>query len=258
MPEINTHQIKENGIRRQWDPQTRKWYFSIVDIIDVTTLSTDPRNYWKVLKNRLKNSAKKEQNELVSRCNQLKMRASDGKYYLTDTGDEETILELLRIVSPEHFPSLKEFLSNLGNPEPEKKPELKKEEFRNSLPQKIQNKSYPQESFEEEKFTLLVDAFCTNNSIIVKAFIAGVSIENISITATRQSLTIAGERRMQNKIGRENYMENELCWGKFSRVVKLPYEVNTNEVEATEDGGLLIIKLPLLIKISKVVRVRTI
>ena len=62
-------------VRSQWDAEQEKWYISIVDVVRVLTESPNPNNYWKVLKNRLK----KEGNESVTNCNQLKLQSSDGK-----------------------------------------------------------------------------------------------------------------------------------------------------------------------------------
>ena len=70
-------------IRIVWDSEKEKYFFSIVDVIQVLTDSVDyqsARNYWKVLKNRLT----KEGNESVTNCNQLKLQAAEGKRYLTD------------------------------------------------------------------------------------------------------------------------------------------------------------------------------
>ena len=70
--------FEEQPIRTAWVEDEEEWYFSIVDVVRVLTEqpNTDgARNYWKVLKNRIK----KEGNELVTNCNQLKMRAQDGK-----------------------------------------------------------------------------------------------------------------------------------------------------------------------------------
>ena len=70
----------QSTIRRHWDESKELWYFSIVDVVSVLSGSIDGRNYWKVLKHRLK----EEGSEVVTKCNQLKMQAADDKYYLTD------------------------------------------------------------------------------------------------------------------------------------------------------------------------------
>lgn len=75
--------FQEKQIQRSWDDELEKWYFSVVDVVGVLSSSIDPRNYWKVLKNRLKD----EGSEVVTNCNQLKLEASDGKKYLTDVAD---------------------------------------------------------------------------------------------------------------------------------------------------------------------------
>lgn len=75
-------------IRRVWDEQQEKWYFSVVDIVAVLTNQMDfqlARNYWKVLKSRLKN----EGSEVVTKCNRLEMKAEDGKLRETDAADNE-------------------------------------------------------------------------------------------------------------------------------------------------------------------------
>lgn len=72
--------FNDQEIRAAWDEDDNRWLFSVVDVIAVLTESKNPRNYWKVMKHRLT----KEGNELVTRCNQLKMVAADGKRYLTD------------------------------------------------------------------------------------------------------------------------------------------------------------------------------
>jgi DNA-damage-inducible protein D len=79
----NSLAVFENyKIRRNYDEQTETWYFSVVDILQVLIQQPDyqvARNYWKVLKNRLR----KEGSESVTKCNRLKMEAADGKKYLT-------------------------------------------------------------------------------------------------------------------------------------------------------------------------------
>jgi hypothetical protein len=95
MPQEVSPTIKDGAIRREYDQNSKKWHYSIVDIITLTTKSSDPRNYWKVLKNRLK----KKDSDLVTKCNQLKMKAKDGKNYLTDVADESTLRLILESIS---------------------------------------------------------------------------------------------------------------------------------------------------------------
>ena len=80
--------FEEKKVRTAWDDNEEKWYFSIVDVVAILTDQVDTehaRNYWKVLKHRLKN----EGNETVTNCNRLKLRAADGKSRMTDVADAE-------------------------------------------------------------------------------------------------------------------------------------------------------------------------
>jgi hypothetical protein len=93
--------FEEKKVRSLWDDNLEKWFFSIVDVVGVLTDSSNPNNYWKVLKNRLK----KEGSELVTNCNQLKMQSADGKYYKTDVADTEQLFRLIQsIPSPKAEP----------------------------------------------------------------------------------------------------------------------------------------------------------
>ena len=83
---------KDKEVRAIWDEDNSKWWFSAVDIVWILSESKNPRNYWKVLKNRLT----KEWIEVVTNCNQLKMMASDGKKYLTDVLDSDWIVLLAK------------------------------------------------------------------------------------------------------------------------------------------------------------------
>lgn len=93
--------FEEKKVRTIWDNVQEKWYFSVVDVVAILTDSATPRNYWKVLKNRLK----KEGNESVTNCNQLKLLSSDGKRYLTDVADQEQLFRIIQsIPSPKAEP----------------------------------------------------------------------------------------------------------------------------------------------------------
>jgi len=97
-------------IRRHWDDKSEKWYFSVVDVVGVLSNSSDPRNYWKVLKNRLNS----EGSEVVTKCNQLKIIASDGKYYLTDVADTEVMLRLVQSIPSPNAEPFKLWLAKVG------------------------------------------------------------------------------------------------------------------------------------------------
>ena len=102
--------FQEKEIRCHWDAKQEKRYFSVVDIVGVWSESKDPRNYWKVLKNRLT----KEWSELVTNCNQLKLVASDWKKYLTDVADVETILRLVQSIPSPNAEPFKVWLAKVG------------------------------------------------------------------------------------------------------------------------------------------------
>lgn len=97
-------------IRRHWDEKKELWYFSVVDIIGALGASIDPRNYWKVLKNRLKS----EGSEVVTKCNQLKMQASDEKFYLTDAADTETMFRIIQSIPSPKAEPFKLWLARVG------------------------------------------------------------------------------------------------------------------------------------------------
>lgn len=90
--------FEEKKVRTVWDDQAEKWYFSIVDVVEVLTESSNPQTYWRVLKNRLK----KEGNETVTNCNVFKLQAADGKMRLTDVADTEQLFRLIQSI--EIFP----------------------------------------------------------------------------------------------------------------------------------------------------------
>jgi hypothetical protein len=93
--------FEDRKVRTVWDDEQEKWYFSVVDVVEVLTDSANPQTYWRVLKNRLK----KEGNETVTNCNALKLRAADGKMRMTDVADTEQLFRLIQsIPSPKAEP----------------------------------------------------------------------------------------------------------------------------------------------------------
>ena len=106
----NIKLFESKKIRSSWNEEEEKWYFSIIDIVGVLTDSPDPRNYWKVLKHRLK----KEGNQSVTNCNQLKMESSDGKFYNTDVADTEQLLRLIQSIPSPKAEPFKVWLAKIG------------------------------------------------------------------------------------------------------------------------------------------------
>lgn len=93
--------FQDKHIRRHRDEQAEKRYFSVVDIVSIASGSVDGRKY----RNKLKQRLKQEESEVVTNCHQLKLLAPDGKKYLTDVADVETILRLIQsIPSPNAEP----------------------------------------------------------------------------------------------------------------------------------------------------------
>lgn len=102
--------FEQQQIRSVWDETQEKWYFSVVDIVQVLTESIDGRKYWNKLKQRLK----EEGNETVTNCHQLKLKASDGKMRLTDVADMEGILRLIQSIPSPKAEPFKMWLAEVG------------------------------------------------------------------------------------------------------------------------------------------------
>lgn len=98
-------------IRTIWDKDKQKYYISVVDVVGVLTESTDGRKYWNKLKQRLK----EEGNETVSNCHQLKLKAKDGKYRLTDVVDIEGMFRIIESVPSKNAEPIKQWLAKLGS-----------------------------------------------------------------------------------------------------------------------------------------------
>ncbi len=112
---------------------------------------------------------------------------------------------------------------------------------------------------ENEEAELAVDVYQTPTDIIVQTMVAGVRPEDLELSIARDMLTIRGNREEHRNIDEENYFTKELYWGKFSRTISLPQEVEPEEVDATEKNGLLTVKIKKVDKEKKnIVRVRSI
>ena len=102
--------FQDKKVRRAWNESNQKWYFSIVDVIEILTDSPNPRKYWSVLKTRLK----KDTSELTTICSQLKMQSADGKFYNTDVANTEGLLRIIQSIPSPKAEPFKRWLAKVG------------------------------------------------------------------------------------------------------------------------------------------------
>jgi hypothetical protein len=106
----NIKLVEEKKVRSQWNETEEKWYFSIIDIIEILTESKDANAYWRKLKQRLK----EEGNETVTNLHGLKMKAQDGKQRLTDVANVEQIFRLVQSIPSPKAEPFKQWLAKVG------------------------------------------------------------------------------------------------------------------------------------------------
>ncbi len=106
----NIKLFQNQEIRSHWDADQEQWFFSVIDVVGVLSGSVNPRKYWSVLKTRLK----KEGSQLATNCSQLKMLSADGKSYLTDVADTETLLRLIQSIPSPRAEPFKLWLAQVG------------------------------------------------------------------------------------------------------------------------------------------------
>ena len=102
--------FESKRIRTHWDETEEKWYFSVVDIVEVLTESPRPRKYWNALKTKLQ----QEGSELSQKLGQLKMPAEDGKMRETDVADTETLLRVIQSIPSPKAEPFKQWLAKVG------------------------------------------------------------------------------------------------------------------------------------------------
>ena len=179
---MKKNQIKlfnDKRIRVKWDSEIEDYYFSVIDVVGVLSESENPANYWKVLKNRLK----KEGNETVTNCNQLKMPAKDGKMRLTDVANTKEILRIIQSIPSPNAEPFKQWLAQVGQErldeiaDPEKAFERAVETYR--------KKGYSEEWIEER-----IQATITRNKLTAEWNRVGVE-EGIEYAILTNDITKA-------------------------------------------------------------------
>jgi len=99
---------------------------------------------------------------------------------------------------------------------------------------------------EEAEGQLTIDVYQTPLYIVIESTIAGVKPEDLDIDITSESVTIRGKREKEERVQSDDYIYQECYWGRFSRSVILPQEVDPDAAEASLKNGILTIKLPKL------------
>ncbi len=102
--------FENKKVRSEWNEQEEKWYFSVIDVIEVLTDSPRPRKYWNALKTKLK----AEGSELSQNLGQLKLQSADGKYYATDVADSKQLLRLVQSIPSPKAEPFKLWLAQVG------------------------------------------------------------------------------------------------------------------------------------------------
>ena len=98
--------------------------------------------------------------------------------------------------------------------------------------------------FEEYEGQLAVDAYQTNDEVIVKAPIAGVKPQDLEISITDEVLTVRGKRSQEVAVEQADYFCQECYWGAFSRTYVLPVPVDADRAQANLKDGILTITIP--------------
>src|SRR5574343_217342 len=237
---INIRDEEAGKIRKVWDEKLKCWQYSIADIMEILTGSTDARNYWKVLKNRLK----KRYPELVSNCNQLKMLAIDGKFYLNDAAESTTILKIIQIIAPYNEASFRAWFEHnevkmnyiKKNETLEESLKIKKELFLESDIATIKKISTAQ--------NILTDIFESKEKILVRFFLPGVKTEDILISASVDSLSVKATLNPDPKYSLyKNKLLSEIDWRDFEKIIYLPNLADVENIVATEYQGLITIDI---------------
>ena len=156
--------------------------------------------------------------------------------------------------------SEKNFFENLGDARRDEAPKEIEIELAKASTAPTRRKSYEMkdETDSEDEGQLTIDVYQTPSHIVVESPIAGVSPDDIDVAITSDTVTIRGKREREQHIRDEDYVYQECYWGKFSRSVALPQEVDADNAEASIKNGVLTVKLPKLNRSkSKKLKVRS-
>ena len=164
----------------------------------------------------------------------------------------------------------KEFFEKLAgisfvNSEDDFEPELVKADTKTPLIEKEESSSKgdllkisgEDLDFDDAEGHLTIDVYQNDENIVIESTIAGVNVDDLDISITPESVTIKGKREKKEKVKKDDYLYQECFWGKFSRSIILPQEIDPDKSQASLKEGILKIVLPKVHKTkSKKVRVK--
>lgn len=103
--------FENKKVRSHWDEKEEQWYFSVIDVVEILTESSKPRDYWFKMKLRIKSE---DGLELSTNCRQFKLKAADGKMRVTDVADTETLLRIIQSIPSPKAEPFKQWLAKVG------------------------------------------------------------------------------------------------------------------------------------------------
>lgn len=140
----------------------------------------------------------------------------------------------------------------------EEKQDSKKQEKKESEVEISETRDFFEQELEKEiiqekesEGELLVDVYQTEEEVIIKSAVAGVSPKDLDIIIDENIVTIKGRRIQEEEISEKDYILRECYWGDFSRTITLPFEIIPDKAKAIFKNGILIIKIPKKKKIKK-------
>jgi len=262
MKQQNAIQIFEDKkVRTLWDAEQEKWYFSIIDVIEILTGSPRPRKYWNALKTKLK----AEGSELSQKLGQLKMQAADGKYYKTDVADTEQLFRLIQSIPSPKAEPFKLWLAQIASErldemqDPEITIDRALEQYlrlgysENWINQRLKSIEIRKELTDEWKKRGLKEGqqFATLTDIITKAWagkttkeykiLKGLKKENLRDNMTNTELILnmlaeASTKDISQATNPENFDESKIVarqGGNVAKVARLELEAKTGKKVVT-------------------------
>jgi hypothetical protein len=249
--------FEDKKIRTVWDGEQEKWYFSIIDVIEVLTNSERPRKYWSDLKTKLQ----KEGSQLSEKIGQLKLKSIDGKTYKTDVADTEQLFRLIQsIPSPKAEPfklwiakiaterldemqdpeltidrALEQYL-NLGYSENWINQRLKSIEIRKELTDEWRNKGM-KEGVQFATLTDIITQAWAGKTTKEYKILKGLKKENLRDNMTNTELILnmlaeASTKDISQALNPETFDENKKVaqqGGNVARVARLELEAQTGK-----------------------------